>query len=104
MCIITSLSPNGPPLKSCPFAENLPVIDRQKRDLAVAVLRQFLDGKLTNDEFFGQFPRDKRDPALRGVFEFAWLFYDDLKTHKLVGKHALSPQAKRELLSLAYYS
>ena len=65
------------------------MVDRQARDMAAMVLRQFIDGSITNDEYERKFPRNKLDPALRAIYAEMWFYYSDLSEHTLVGEHAL---------------
>ena len=63
------------------------MVDRSTRDSARGLLRNFIDCKLTNDEFHAQFPDSENDAALRAIRSNVWMFYSDLHTHKLAGKH-----------------
>ena len=63
------------------------MVDRRTRDSARGLLRNFIDCKLTNDEFHAQFPDSENDAALRAIRSNVWMFYSDLHTHKLAGKH-----------------
>lgn len=70
------------------------MIDRSKRDIAAVVLRQFLDGHITNDDFIGQFPVDKNDPALNAIRYCVWLQISDFRRHTLTGKYVPKPDLK----------
>jgi len=73
------------------------VIDRKSRNFAAEVLREFVDGNITNDEFTSRFPVDDRDPALRAIRECVWLHYSDVREHRLTGKDALNSEARQLL-------
>ena len=73
------------------------MIDRAARDRAALLLRRFAAGRLTNDDFVDAFPSSKTDPALRAVDQRAWALYDDFRTHRLTGRHALAPAGRREV-------
>ena len=73
------------------------MVDRAKRDSARDVLRDFIDCKLTNDEFFVQFPRSEDDSALRGISSRVWMLYSDLHRHKLNGKHEPNTETRAML-------
>lgn len=73
------------------------MVDRAKRDAARNVLRGFVDCKLTNDEFFAQFPLSEYDSALRAISSSVWMLYSDLHRHKLTGKHEPSVEARAML-------
>jgi hypothetical protein len=72
-----------------------------KRRVAATALRDFLDGKMTNEDFIETFPRDGRDPVLVAVADLAWFCYSDLHTHRLKGKYELQGEM-RQLLERAY--
>jgi hypothetical protein len=77
--------------------------ERLRRDRAIALLRAFAVGKLTNDEFEARYdanlaPRPIRkweDRALWALKTVVWHCYDDLSTHRLEGAHALTPEGKK---------
>jgi hypothetical protein len=64
------------------------MIDRTQRDAARRVLRSFIDGEITNDDFEAQFPRSAEDSAIPAIKANVWMLYSDLRQHKLTGKHA----------------
>ena len=70
------------------------MVDRAQRDLGVRLLRELLEGRITNDEFHSQFPRSGSDRALDAIFVFAWGLYSDLHAHKLTGKHEPDADAR----------
>jgi hypothetical protein len=70
------------------------MVDRTQRDAARRVLRSFVDGAITNDEFEAQFPRGKEDPALPAIKANLWMLYSDLHRHKLTGKHEPNAQTR----------
>ena len=70
------------------------MIDREARDRAAVLLRRFAAGEITNEDFHADRPWSRQDPALRAIFDRVWLYYSDLKTHRLEGEHALDPEAR----------
>lgn len=70
------------------------VIDREARDKASQVFRDFISGKSSNDAFADACPRTD-DRAVHAIWDTAWLFYDDFKDHHLAGRYGLSPEQKR---------
>ena len=62
------------------------MIDRERRSELAELLRHFLAGQLTNDEFVKRSPRKSQDPAISAVLDDAWFLYDDLQTHRLAGR------------------
>ena len=72
------------------------MVDRIQRDAASRVLRSFIDGAITNDEFEAQFPRSEEDSALPAIKANVWMLYSDLHRHKLTGKH--EPNAETRAL------
>lgn len=81
------------------------MIDRRRRDQFAEVLRHFAAGLLTNDEyekqvdkiFEGMGPKIPEDLALWAVYDNVWFLYDDMRTHRLTGGHALKPEGKTEV-------
>lgn len=70
------------------------MVNREKRMIATGLIRRFASAEITNDEFVEAFPRDKADPALKAIDECLWYCYDDLQTHTLTGKHALTAEGQ----------
>ena len=68
------------------------MVDRNARDIAADVLRQFMEGSISNQEYERRYPRTKDDPALWEIWVQVWFFYSDVRTHKLTGKHALNKE------------
>lgn len=82
------------------------MIDRHRRDRLAELLRQFVDGLMTNDDFEDRLDRILDDPrpvrkwedkALWAIRSRAWFLYDDLRTHRMTGQWALSPEGHREI-------
>jgi hypothetical protein len=72
------------------------MVDRNQRHVASRVLRSFIEGAITNDEFEAQFPRAKHDTAVQAIKANVWMLYSDLRRHKLTGKH--EPNAETRAL------
>jgi hypothetical protein len=70
------------------------MVDRKARHIAALVVRQFIDGSITNDEYERKFPMSKEDPALRAIYHWLWPYYSDLCEHTLTGKHTLSNEQR----------
>jgi hypothetical protein len=70
------------------------MVDRSKRDSAREILRNFIDCKLTNDEFHASFPSSEHDSALRAIRTNVWMLYSDLHTHNLSGSHKPNAEAR----------
>jgi len=76
--------------------------ERSRRDAVIPLIRAFAAKKLTNDEFEDRYDsvldsrpvRQWEDPALWAVKTAVWSLYDDLSTHRLEGKYALSNEQK----------
>lgn len=73
------------------------VVDRRARASAAQLLRDFISGKVTNFEFEERCP-ETHDRAIQAVWDTAWLFYDDFKTHRLTGRHALDVTIRRMIV------
>jgi hypothetical protein len=74
--------------------ENVMMIDREARKIAAQALRDFISGKITNFAFEALQPKTE-DLAIHAIWDTAWLFYDDFKTHRLEGRNALSVQQRK---------
>ena len=78
------------------------MIDRNARDAYAEVLRHFIAGRLTNDEYdrCADDILDRCSPEDRGpaaVYSSVWFLYDDLRTHRLTGKSKVPRKTRREL-------
>jgi hypothetical protein len=69
------------------------VIDRQARDKAAELLRQFMAGTITNFHLEESWPSSK-DPVLRELEDTLWCFYDDFEEHKMRGRWKLPKQSR----------
>ncbi len=72
-------------------------VDRDARNAAAQLLRDFIAGRIENFDFEAWEPVTD-DPAIAELWAFAWHFYSDAKRHRLVGRHKLHPAERRELL------
>ena len=72
------------------------MVDRANRDVGATVLRDLVDGRITNDDFMSKFPRGT-DPALRAVLDFAWTQFSDLRAHTLAGRDNPTPERRAVL-------
>ena len=70
------------------------MIDREARDSAAEILRQFFSGRFSQFDFVEKFPGSK-DPALRAVDHTVWCFYDDFREHKMTDEFKLTPEWRR---------
>jgi hypothetical protein len=74
------------------------MIDREKRDVAAKLVRQFRDGEITSDDLESEWPSRSEDKALQAIESRVWAFYDDHRPRRMVGREAASPE-ERELLT-----
>jgi hypothetical protein len=65
------------------------MVDKENRQKAADLVEQFASRRITNFQFRDRFPKSE-DKALRAIETRLWFAYDDLREHRLVGKHALS--------------
>ena len=78
--------------------ESYQMVDRASRRQLAELLRHFVVGHITNDEFETRSPRRSDDPAVRQVLnEGAWFLYDDLNEHRLTGRYKLSPREQENV-------
>ena len=76
------------------MSQSEPIVDSAARRAAAQVLRAFISGRMTNDDFEEQIPLTD-DPGIHAVWDGAWHFYDDMRTHKLIGRRKLDTEARR---------
>lgn len=82
------------------------MVDQARRRQYAQLLRHFAAGRLTNfayedraDDIMGTYRSDegRADPALWAIYQQVWFMYDDLHTHRLAGRYALSRKTRREV-------
>lgn len=66
------------------------LMNQTDRNRMGELLRQLASGRITNDQFEDGLDMDF-DANTQPIFRAAWLFYDDLHTHRLKGTHRLTP-------------
>ena len=60
------------------------MVDRKARDKFAELLRHFIAGRITNEEFDDQVPHSPKDLAIDEILWLAaWPLYDDFKEHTL---------------------
>jgi hypothetical protein len=70
------------------------MVDRRARNVAAEVIREFMEGSISNREYEGRYPNSKDDPVLWEIFVQIWFLYSDLKEHTLTGKHVLKRETR----------
>jgi hypothetical protein len=70
------------------------MVNRELRDKAAILIRQFAAGHIANFEYDDGYPIDSNDPILHEVYAQIWTCYDDIKHHTLTGRHALKDDGK----------
>lgn len=66
------------------------MVDRNARNIAARVLREFMRGSISNEEYEKMYPTSDSDPSLWEIYLQIWFFYSDIREHSLTGKHALN--------------
>ena len=69
------------------------MLDKENRLKAATLIQDFRQGRITNDEFVAAFPRSQ-DRAIQAISKMLWFCYDDLREHRLTGKHALTAEGE----------
>ena len=59
------------------------MVDISKRKQAATLIRQFVEGQISNDDYDNDFPDDTRDQELPAVYDRLWLLYSDLVPSRL---------------------
>jgi hypothetical protein len=62
---------------------NDPVVDREARDQAAQLLRQFKEGRITNDDFENAWPLTSQDSVLEAIRCTVWGSCNDPRQHGL---------------------
>src|SRR5688572_1978698 len=69
------------------------VADRQARRSLAELARHLAAGRITNDDFENRRPDLSRD--LHQIYFYGlWPLYDDIVTHRLIGRRALTPEGR----------
>jgi len=79
------------------------MIDRQKRDLAAKLVRQFRDGAITSDDLENDWPTQPEDKALEAIASATWGLYDDYRPRRMTGRDAASPEERDALTRFAAF-
>jgi hypothetical protein len=66
------------------------MVDRDARNKAASVLRDFVTGYISNEEYGRLYPTSESDASLSEINIQIWFLYSDITEHKLTGKHALN--------------
>jgi hypothetical protein len=69
-------------------------VDCKARRAAAQLFRNFISGRITNDEFEGRRPATG-DRAIHAIWDTAWCLYSDTHEHRLVGNYRLTYDIKR---------
>ena len=70
------------------------MIHRESRDRLALALRQYVSGRITNDDLADVIV-DWRDRGAVYVYEMAWGLYDDMSVHHATGSHYLNEEARK---------
>jgi hypothetical protein len=54
------------------------MVDTSKRKQAASLIRQFVDGRISNYNYDSDFPDDTSDQGLLAIYDRLWLLYSDL--------------------------
>ncbi len=76
------------------------MVDRAARRKYAELVRQFISGRMTNDEYESKFEVLEllgRDRAVIEIHSQVWFLYDDMTTHKMEGAHRLDKIGRRRI-------
>ncbi len=73
------------------------MVDREKRFQAADLIGKLMSGEITNYEYEDRLPRSPEDPAIHAIHTAVWFTYSDVREHRIDGKSALTPEARRIL-------
>lgn len=72
------------------------MIHRESRNRLAEALRQYVSGRITNDDL-DEVDVDWRDRGAVAVKEMAWQLYDDLRTHYVEGELGRGSAGRKEI-------
>ena len=72
------------------------MVDRTSRDGLAEALRQYVSGRITNDDL-ACVEVDWRDRGAVAVYGMAWGLYDDTYSHRATERHQLDKRARKEI-------
>ena len=73
------------------------MVERRDRHQLALQLRRLAAGRITNDEFECSVPWHSADRGVTEILWTAWTLYSDLRTHRLVGRDALTAAQRRHV-------
>lgn len=77
-------------------------LNREARNKAIKLLRQYMGGKISNDHLLESWPR--KEPDLDALFwQCAWPIVSDLEHHYHVGKHKLNKEGKSSIARVVLF-
>lgn len=72
------------------------MIHRESRDSLAQALRQYVSGRITNDEL-ADIEFDWRDRGAVAVYQMAWQLYDDTHNHRVEGRFPRNSADRRTI-------
>ena len=82
------------------------MVNREARRTYAELVRQFISGRMTNDEYEEKFKvmeLGDKDTAVDRVFNEVWFLYDDFKTHRLTGNYRLNASGHRKIAQVVLF-
>ncbi len=76
------------------------MVDQEARRQYAELVRQFVSGRMTNDEYEDRYKsvqQDRDDVAISAVYYELWFLYDDFKMHRLTGTHRLDRENRHTI-------
>ena len=74
------------------------MVDQKARRKYAELVRQFISGRMTNDEYEDRYEaiqQNKSDTAIGEIYHQLWFLYDDIQTHKMTGTHRLDREGRK---------
>ena len=82
------------------------MVDQEARRKYAELVRQFISGRMTNDEYeekYDAITPDENDPAVEEAYHRVWSAYDDLKTHRMTGVYRLDRDGHRAIAQVVLF-
>ena len=82
------------------------MVDQEARRRYAELVRQFISGRMTNEEYEARFEAiecNTNDPAVFEAYHQVWFLYDDIKTHRMTGAHRLDRAGRRTIARMVLF-
>ncbi|MGI4791483.1 MAG: hypothetical protein ACRYFS_21865, partial [Janthinobacterium lividum] len=82
------------------------MINQESRRIYGQLVRQFISGRMTNEEYeqkYEEIDLKGEDMAVAEIYQQVWLLYDDIETHRMTDKHRLNDAGRRQIAQIVLF-